>query len=99
MGAKTVVIKGGHLIDGAVDVLYDGRDFYEFPFTRIQTKDTHGTGCTYSAALTTGLAMNRSILESVELAQQYIAAAIRHALRLGSGHGPTNHLAPLLQRG
>jgi hydroxymethylpyrimidine/phosphomethylpyrimidine kinase len=98
LGAKNVVIKGGHLIDGAVDLLYDGRDFYEFPFERIPTKDTHGTGCTYSAALATGLAMNRTVLESVAMAQQYTIVAIRHALRLGAGHGPTNHLAPLWQK-
>ena len=98
MGAKNVVIKGGHLVDGAVDVLYDGRDFYEFPFERISTKDTHGTGCTYSAALTTGLAMGKSVLSAVEDAEKYIAVAIRYALRLGGGHGPTNHLAYLLKK-
>ncbi len=98
MGAKHVVIKGGHLIEGAVDLLYDGRDFYEFPFERVPTKDTHGTGCTYAAAITTGLAMGKSVLEAVEEAEKYVASAIRHALRLGGGHGPTNHLAPLLEK-
>lgn len=98
LGARNVVIKGGHLIDGAVDVLYDGRDFYEFPFERIPTKDTHGTGCTYSAAIATGLAMGKSVLDAVEGAEKFIAVAIRHALRLGGGHGPTNHLAPLLKK-
>ena len=98
LGAKNVMIKGGHLIGGAVDVLYDGRDFHEFPFERISTKDTHGTGCTFSAALATGLALGRSVIGAVEMAEEYIALAIRHALRLGAGHGPTNHLAPLLQK-
>ena len=98
MGAKNVVIKGGHLIDGAVDILYDGCNFYEFPFERIQTKDTHGTGCTYSAALTTGLAMGKSVVSAAADAEKYIAVAIRNALRLGGGHGPTNHLAYLVQK-
>ena len=98
MGAKNVVIKGGHLIEGAVDVLYDGRSFFEFLFERIATKDTHGTGCTYSAAIATGLAMGKSVIDAVELAENFIAVAIRHALRLGAGHGPTNHLAPLRER-
>lgn len=98
MGAKNVVIKGGHLISGAVDILYDGKDIYEFPFERIPTKDTHGTGCTFSAAIATGLAGGKSVLEAVAGAETYIAVAIRHALRLGAGHGPTNHLAPLLEK-
>jgi hydroxymethylpyrimidine/phosphomethylpyrimidine kinase len=98
MGARNVVIKGGHLISGSVDILFDGRDFYEFPFERIPTQDTHGTGCTYSAALATGLAMGRSVCEAVNGAKHYIDIAIRHALRLGGGHGPTNHLAPILEK-
>jgi len=95
MGARNVVIKGGHLIGGAVDILYDGRNFYEFPFERIATQDTHGTGCTYSAALAAALAAGKGLIQSVEIAESFIATAIRHALRLGKGHGPTNHLAPL----
>ena len=98
MGAKNVVIKGGHLIAGAVDILYDGDVFYEFPFERIATKDTHGTGCTFAAALASGLAFGQSVPEAVAGAEKFVAAAIRHALRLGAGHGPTNHLAPLLER-
>lgn len=95
MGARNVVIKGGHLVDGAVDVLYDGSRFHEFPFDRLPTKDTHGTGCTYSAALAAGLARGQSVLESVGLAEKFVASAVRNALRLGGGHGPTHHLAPL----
>jgi hydroxymethylpyrimidine/phosphomethylpyrimidine kinase len=98
MGAKNVVIKGGHLIKGSVDILYDGHDFHEFPFERIPTKDTHGTGCTYSAAIATGLAMGKSVPTAVADAEKYIAVAIRYALRLGGGHGPTNHLAFLLKK-
>ncbi len=95
LGVPHVIVKGGHLIGAAVDVLYDGRDFYEFPFERIVTKDTHGTGCTFSAAIATGLAKGMTVQAAVAEAEAYIAIAIRHALRLGAGHGPTNHLAYL----
>lgn len=95
MGARNVVIKGGHLVEGAVDILYDGSRFHEFFFDRLPTKDTHGTGCTFSAALATGLAMGLTVREAVALAERFIASAIRNALRLGRGQGPTNHLAPL----
>ena len=98
LGVPNVIVKGGHLLGAAVDVLYDGQDFYEFPFERIMTKDTHGTGCTFSAALATVLAKGRTMREAVAKAEAYMAAAIRHALRLGAGHGPTNHLAYLYEQ-
>jgi len=98
LGVPNVIVKGGHLLGAAVDVLYDGRDFYEFPFERIMTKDTHGTGCTFSAALATGLAKDRTMREAVAETEAYMAAAIRHALRLGAGHGPTNHLVYLYEQ-
>jgi len=63
------------------------------------TKDTHGTGCTFSAAIATGLAKGKTVREAVAEAEAYMAAAIRHALRLGAGHGPTNHLAYLYEQG
>lgn len=91
LGVKNVIVKGGHLLGAATDVLYDGRDFYEFPFVRIATKDTHGTGCTFSAALATALAQGRSVREAMAAAEDYMAAVIGNALRLGSGHGPVNH--------
>jgi hydroxymethylpyrimidine/phosphomethylpyrimidine kinase len=98
LGAPNVVVKGGHLPGGAVDVLYDGRNFYEFPFKRIATKDTHGTGCTFSAALATRLAQGGTVREAVAAAEKYMAAAVGAALRLGAGHGPTNHLAYLQEK-
>lgn len=98
-GVKNVVIKGGHLAGGikygAVDVLYDGHRYYEFTSPWIPTKDTHGTGCTFSAALATGLASGKSLLEGVQAAKAYITEAIRYSLRIGAGHGPTNHFAPV----
>ena len=99
LGAGHVVIKGGHLRGAPVDLLYDGREFREFVSPRIATADTHGTGCTYSAVIATGLAFGRDVAGAVAEAKRYIAEAIRHAWRLGGGHGPTNHLAPLFAAG
>ena len=99
LGPRHVVLKGGHLAGDAVDLLYDGRDFREFRSQRIATADTHGTGCTYSAAIATGLALGRDVAEAVADAKRYITEAIRCAWRLGGGHGPTNHLAPLIASG
>lgn len=100
LGPRHVLVKGGHL-DGSfsqlVDIFYDGAEFHEFNAPRIDTRDTHGTGCTYSAALTTFLAQDYPVLQAVAGAKEYITAAIRYSLRLGAGHGPTNHLAPVAQ--
>ena len=95
MGAKHVVVKGGHLSGDAVDLLYDGEDFREFRSQRIATQDTHGTGCTYSAAIATELAFVKDVAGAVMEAKRYITSAVRHAWRVGGGHGQTNHLAPL----
>ena len=99
MGARHVVVKGGHLAGDAVDLLYNGEHFREFRAPRIATADTHGTGCTYSAAIATGLAFGKEVAEAVTDAKRYITEAVRHAWRLGGGHGPTNHLAPLFAAG
>ena len=96
LGARNVVIKGGHLSGAAMDILYDGRRYHTFTTERIATEDTHGTGCTFSAAIATGLAAGKSVHDAVDSAKTYIQAAIRHAWRIGGGHGPTNHLAPVL---
>jgi hydroxymethylpyrimidine/phosphomethylpyrimidine kinase len=98
-GVKNVVIKGGHLAGSdavALDILYDGNAFHEFRAPRIDTKDTHGTGCAYSAAIATFLAEGRNVLDAVTAAKTYITVAIRNAHRLGCGQGPVNHLAPIL---
>ena len=97
LGAKNVVIKGGHLPGDAVDILYDGKNFHEFTSERIDTLDTHGAGCTYSAAIATELAKGKSVFEAVKKAKEYVTTAIMFSLRIGGGHGPTNHLAPILQ--
>ena len=93
-GAKNVLIKGGHLEDDAVDVLFEPEHgFHEFSALRIDTKDTHGTGCTYSAAITAGLAKGSSLRTAIAQAKQFITDAIRTAPGLGSGTGPVNHHA------
>lgn len=91
MGAQNVLIKGGHLKGEAVDTLYDGKEFYIFNGKRINTKNTHGTGCTLSSAITANLANGYGIYDSVKLAKDYITGAIENALNIGKGHGPTNH--------
>lgn len=95
LGAKNVVLKGGHDedTDEAIDVLYDGKEFSYFTSKRIQTKNTHGTGCTFSAAITAQLAQGRNIKDAVTIAKEFIQAAIEDDLHIGSGHGPTNHWA------
>jgi hydroxymethylpyrimidine/phosphomethylpyrimidine kinase len=99
MGARHVVVKGGHLPGDAVDLLYNGKDFQEFRTLRIATEDTHGTGCTYSAVIAAELAFGNDVAGAVTEAKRYITAAVRHAWRVGGGHGPTNHLAPLFASG
>lgn len=91
MGAKNVLIKGGHLSGDAEDLLFDGQDFYRFTHRRIATKNTHGTGCTLSSAIAANLANGRKVPEAVRAAKDYVTAAIEHALPIGHGHGPTNH--------
>lgn len=90
-GCRAVLVKGGHLFDDAVDVLYDGKTFAEFAGERIDTTSTHGTGCTYSAAIAASLAKGKSLTDAVRLSKMYITEAIRQGLPLGKGHGPVNH--------
>lgn len=94
-GPAVAVVKGGHDEGGeqVVDLLYDGDTFTELTGHRIHTVHTHGTGCTYSAAITAGLAKGLPVLEAVQTARAYIQAAIEDSLELGGGHGPTNHWA------
>ena len=92
LGPSLVVIKGGHFSSPDItDLLYDGRDFAEFRHDRVPGRHTHGTGCTFAAALTAHLAAGRTVRESMPLIQEYIAGAIRHAPELGEGTGPMNH--------
>jgi len=90
-GAKTVVVKGGHLTGDALDVFYDGKEFYEITSERIDTKNTHGTGCTFSSAIAANIALGHDLVESIKRAKAYITGAIKHSLAIGHGVGPTNH--------
>ncbi|MEN6321489.1 MAG: bifunctional hydroxymethylpyrimidine kinase/phosphomethylpyrimidine kinase [Syntrophaceae bacterium] len=91
MGAKNVIVKGGHLTGDAVDVLYNGTTFHAFSTERINTKDTHGTGCTFSAAIATLLGKGKNVFDAVEGAKNYITEAIRTASSVGAGYRLINH--------
>lgn len=95
MGAKNVLVKGGHLSGEAIDLLFDGKDFEFYSRERINTKNTHGTGCTYSSAIAANLAKDIPIKSAVENAKDYVTNAIRYSLEIGKGHGPTNHFYKL----
>ena len=91
LGPRHVVVKGGHRTTEPVDIYFDGKRFLELRSERIQTSHTHGTGCTFSAAITALLARGMPVEEAVAGAKQYIIGAIRHAPGLGHGHGPVGH--------
>ena len=99
MGCKSVVVKGGHHIGNAVDVLFDGRNFYHFETAHIDTKNTHGTGCTFSSAIASQLAKGKSVPDAVKAAKTYVTMAIEHSLAIGKGCGPTHHFYELYQHG
>jgi len=91
MGAQSVIIKGGHRRGPAVDLFYDGKKFRALYAPRIRTKNTHGTGCTFSAAIAANLAQGEKLESAVTLAKQFITGAIRRAFPVGAGHGPVHH--------
>jgi hydroxymethylpyrimidine/phosphomethylpyrimidine kinase len=95
LGPKNVVIKGGHLEGVAADILYDGREFSEFREERIDTKNTHGTGCIFASAIAANLAHQKTVRESVAAAKDLIRAAIKNSLAIGKGYGPANPMACL----
>ncbi len=95
MGAKSVVVKGGHRKGPATDLFFDGTTFHEFTSPRIETANTHGTGCTFASAVAAGLARGMSILEAVGLAKEFITEAILSSFPVGQGHGPLNHFHKL----
>ncbi|MGD9330888.1 MAG: bifunctional hydroxymethylpyrimidine kinase/phosphomethylpyrimidine kinase [Desulfobacterales bacterium] len=100
LGARQVVVKGGHLGEdqAAVDILDDGQSFRELTGPRYETTNTHGTGCTFSSAIAANLALGHSFFEAVGRAKTYISGAIRNALDIGRGHGPTHHFFDLYAR-
>ena len=94
-GAQVVLVKGGHLEgDTIVDVLVSARGIHRFTHPRIETNATHGTGCTLSAAIAAGLALDRPLTRAVEDGLDFVARAIASAPGLGAGRGPLNHFVP-----
>ncbi|MGB9866994.1 MAG: bifunctional hydroxymethylpyrimidine kinase/phosphomethylpyrimidine kinase [Bacillota bacterium] len=98
MGPQFVVVKGGHLgrtgQGKAADLVYDGRDFTVLEKDWVDTKNTHGTGCTFSAAITGYLALGYQTLDAIRKGKEFVTWALRHSFSLGQGHGPTNHFYP-----
>jgi hydroxymethylpyrimidine/phosphomethylpyrimidine kinase len=97
-GPTAVVVKGGHLAGDAVDVFFDGERLEELSTPRIATRNTHGTGCTFSAAIAARLALGHETLEAVRGAKEYLTEAIRRSYAVGAGPGPVDHLHPLAVR-
>jgi len=101
LGAKNVVIKGGHLPgakqSGAVDVLYDGDKYYEFSAPWIDSNNTHGTGCTFASALAAEIARGKNIIAAVGKAKKLVTDAIKNSLKIGAGHGPVNVLGKMFK--
>jgi len=94
LGPAAAVVKGGHLEGPALDVLYDAESgqLHELSAPRIPSTDTHGTGCTFSAAIAAFLARGMEVLPAVRWAKRFVTAAIERGLPLGKGHGPTDHI-------
>jgi len=90
-GARAALVKGGHLSGPAVDVLWDGRTFTELSAGRIESRHTHGTGCTLSSAIAARLALGDDLAAAVRAAKSYVTRAIAEAPGLGHGHGPLQH--------
>ena len=95
-GCDAVLVKGGHLDGDAVDIFYDGEGFVHYTSPRFNTPNTHGTGCTYSAAILANLILGHDMRESIRIAKSFVTSAIQHGFALGKGHGPLNHF--ILQR-
>jgi hydroxymethylpyrimidine/phosphomethylpyrimidine kinase len=93
MGARSVVIKGGHFESdaNATDLYFDARGFRDFTSVRIDSTSTHGTGCTFASAVAAGLAKGMATADAVALAKSYVTLAIQHAYAIGHGHGPVHH--------
>jgi hydroxymethylpyrimidine/phosphomethylpyrimidine kinase len=95
MGVAAIIITGGHREDSGsdvVDTFFDGHNFSEFRTPRLGNAETHGTGCTFAAAVAAHLALGRTLAEAAELAQQYVAGAIRRSIAIGKGGRVLGHL-------
>jgi hydroxymethylpyrimidine/phosphomethylpyrimidine kinase len=91
MGARNVVIKGGDATGPAIDLFYDGGQYHEFGAARVDTINTHGTGCTFAAAIAASLAKGSAPRQAVAMAKAYVTKAMQMSYPLGHGHGPVHH--------
>jgi hydroxymethylpyrimidine/phosphomethylpyrimidine kinase len=100
LGCRAVLVKGGHLLEErGCDLLFDGSEITPFRSDFIESQNTHGTGCTYSAAIAAQIASGKKLKQAVKEAKAYVTEAIRHGLSIGHGHGPTDHFYFLPSRG
>lgn len=98
LGVKAVVVKGGHIPGSkVVDVLYYDGEFRLYESERIDSKNTHGTGCTFASAIAAELAKGHGVFEAVEVAKQFVSDAIRYGLSIGRGHGPVNPTGKIIE--
>jgi hydroxymethylpyrimidine/phosphomethylpyrimidine kinase len=99
LGARIAVVKGGHADGDAIDVFFDGTQTVELRAGRVPTRNTHGSGCVFSAAITAGLARGLAPLAAVHEAKDFITLAIANSLEIGHGHGPVNPMFALRTEG
>ena len=95
-GPQWVIVKGGHLAasEDATDLVWSKEGMFELTAARLATKNTHGTGCTFSAAITAGLAARQPVEQAIRQAKIFVTSAIANSLELGHGHGPVNQIIP-----
>jgi hydroxymethylpyrimidine/phosphomethylpyrimidine kinase len=98
MGAKAVLVKGGHRIEDATDILYDGTKFHYFKGQRVESTSTHGTGCSLSSAIASNLANGLRLDAAVQAAKEFVFQGICHAEQIGKGHGPIHHFYGLYKK-
>jgi hydroxymethylpyrimidine/phosphomethylpyrimidine kinase len=92
LGAHYVVVKGGHLAGDPTDLVFDGEDFHQLFAHRVETTNTHGTGCTFAAAITARLAHGADPIAAIADAKEYVTDALAASYAIGDGHSPVNHL-------
>lgn len=100
LGAKNVLVKGGSMVGDlrGVDLWFDGQEFKTLQTTTVDTRHTHGTGCTLSSAIAANLALGKSPFEAAQAGKNYVTEALKHSLAIGSGTGPVGHFYPLLTK-
>ncbi|WP_088041504.1 bifunctional hydroxymethylpyrimidine kinase/phosphomethylpyrimidine kinase [Bacillus sp. EAC] len=98
LGAQAVLVKGGHLENDATDICFNGEEFTSFNGVRINTTNTHGTGCTLSSAIASNLAKDIELIAAINEAKDYITLAIQHSFSIGKGVGPVHHFYSLYEK-